>query len=73
MKIELEEEYPDVFELNTYMTGALEAEKIKQIYFASSEFASKKKDEQDASVEVCARAMYDYEAQSSDELPLKSM
>lgn len=63
--IELETQNPHFFEIHTYLTGGLEAEKIRQIYSTSTEFLEKNQN-----VEVVCKVTHRYEAKSSDELDL---
>eukprot|EP01080_Neovahlkampfia_damariscottae_P003020 gene3020-5030_t len=62
---EAETIHPDFFEFHTFLTGALEAEKIKKIFFQSTEYTDKTKN-----IEVVGVVVSNYEAQSTDEIDL---
>jgi predicted ferric reductase len=66
---QIETECPDHFEIHTYMTGDIKAADIKQIIFSSTEVANSPSSPTD--VQASARAIYDYEPLSTDELALK--
>jgi predicted ferric reductase len=66
---QIETECPDHFEVHTYMTGDIKADDIKQIIFSSTEAQNSSQSPSD--IKASARAIYDYEPTSSDELALK--
>ena len=64
---ECESKYPEFFVINTFMTGALSADRIKQIYAASEEHQNKTNIEAE---NIMVRAMYSFVPESSDEMEL---
>jgi predicted ferric reductase len=64
---DLESQYPDFFEIHTFMTGGLEAEKIRNIFHQSVEYLEKNQD-----IEVVCKATHSYTAKGFDELDLSS-
>jgi hypothetical protein len=57
----------DFFEINTFMTGNVEVEQMKKIYFSSTEYTNSGGVD---NTEVIGRVLSDYEAQGTDEIDL---
>jgi predicted ferric reductase len=66
---QIETDCPDHFEIHTYMTGDIKAADVKQIIFSSAEAQNSLQSPTD--IQITARAIYNYEAQSTDEIPLR--
>ena len=62
---ELETDDPQFFEIHTFMTGGLDVEKVRKIFYQSPEYTKNKQD-----CEVICRVINAYEPECSDELDL---